>query len=92
MPRVHLRYIIWPVVFLSVPAVFTRRYLACWAVLAPVSAMSLLGRLFAQPKSPSPYLAALADAVSPLEVWLITAGTLVLLSKLVSEARSPSSR
>jgi len=72
--------------------VFTRRYLACWAVLASVSAMSLLGRLFAQPQSPFPRLGALADAASPLEVWLITACTFVLLSKLVSEARSPSSR
>jgi len=92
MPRWNLRYIVWPVVFLSVPAVFTRRYLACWAVLASVSAMSLLGRLFAQPQSPFPRLGALADAASPLEVWLITACTFVLLSKLVSEARSPSSR
>jgi hypothetical protein len=92
MPRVHLRYIVWPVVLLSVSAVFTRRYLACWAVLAPVSATSLLGQLLAQPKSPFARLEALAEAVAPLEVWLITACTFVLLSKLVSEARSPGSR
>jgi hypothetical protein len=88
MPRVHLRYIIWPVVFLSVPAVFTRRYLLCWAVLVPISAMSLLGPLLAQPKSPFPQLGALAGALSPLELWLIIACTFVLLGKLMSEASS----
>jgi hypothetical protein len=88
MPRVHLRYIIWPVVFLSVPAVFTRRYLLCWALLVPVSAMSLLGPLLAQPKSPLPHLGALAGALLPLELWLIIACAFVLLGTLVSGASS----
>jgi hypothetical protein len=92
MPRVHLRYVVWPVVFVSVAAVFTRAYLACWAVLATVSAMSILGRMLAQPKSPFDNLEALTSATSPLEIWLILACTLVLLGKLVSGDRATTGR
>jgi hypothetical protein len=87
MPRVHLRYIVWPVVFLSIAAVFARTYLACWAVLAAVSTASIFGQMVVQPKSPFHRLAALASATAPLEVWLILACTLVLVWRLARETR-----
>jgi len=88
MPGMHLRYIVWPVVFLSVASVFARTYLACWTVLAAVSAMSILGPMVVRPKSPFRHLAALASTMSPLELWLILACTFVLVGKLVSGSRA----
>jgi hypothetical protein len=88
MPGMHLRYIVWPVVFLSVALVFDLTYLACWTVLAAVSAMSILGPMVVRPKSPFGDLAALASAMSPLELWVIVACTLVLLWKAAAEGRA----
>jgi hypothetical protein len=92
MPGMHLRYVVWPVVFLSVAPVFSRTYLACWTVLAAVSAMSILGPMVVRPKSPFRDLAGLASATSPLELWLILACTLVLLWRLACEARTGTRR
>ena len=84
MPRVHLRYVVWPAVLVSVVAAFGRGYLAAWAVLAAVSTTSLLGPLVGQPKSPFPRLASLTEMVSPAEVWLILACAAYFLAKMLT--------
>ena len=87
MPRVHFRYIIWPAVFLSVSAVFARTFLVCWAVLAPVAAMTITEVMVAlRPDSPYKRLTALATFTSPLEIWLILGCTFVLLWRLLAAA------
>jgi hypothetical protein len=88
MPRVHTRYIVWPVACLSVAAVFSRVYLFCWAALAAVSTLLIIGPMVGQEGAPFPRLAAMTSAFPPTGLWVMIACSFVLLGRMMVEARA----